>query len=187
MAHVQIIMGSVRPHRIGQQISPFILRLAHEVGLPDAEIIDLRDWPLALDDEPDQPSKGVYMQETTRRWSAKIAQADGFVFLSPQYNWSYPAALKNALDHLYREWHGKPALVISYGHRGGGRAATHLQQVLEGLRMKPIAQMPTITFDESMLDSGRLLKQAEADLAPFFPDIKSGLAALKVRLTAETC
>ena len=186
MAHVLIIIGSVRPRRIGEQISAIVLRLARQAGLDNAEIIDLRDWPLAMDDEPDQPSKGVYTQDSTRRWSSKIAQADGFVFLTPQYNWSYPAALKNALDHLYREWHGKPALVISYGHRGGGRAAVHLQQVLEGLRMKPIAHMPAITFDETMLDSERLLKAAEADLAPFFPDIGAGLAALKDQLPSES-
>ena len=186
MSNVLIIIGSVRPQRIGLQISTIVLNLARQNGLNNAEILDLRDWPLAMDDEPDQPSKGVYTQDSTRRWSSKIAQADGFVFLTPQYNWSYPAALKNALDHLYREWHGKPALVISYGHRGGGRAARHLQEVLEGLRMKPIAQTPTITFDETMLDHARLLKAPEVDLAPFFADISAGLATLKDSLPSES-
>lgn len=46
-----------------------------------------------------------------------------------QYNWGYPAALKNALDYLYHEWLGKPAVVITYGTRGGGKAAAQLQQV----------------------------------------------------------
>ena len=46
-----------------------------------------------------------------------------------QYNWGYPAALKNALDYLYHEWKGKPAVIISYGTRGGGRAAAQLKEV----------------------------------------------------------
>ena len=46
-----------------------------------------------------------------------------------QYNWGYPAALKNALDFLYKEWHNKPAGIISYGGHGGGKAAAQLQQV----------------------------------------------------------
>ncbi len=184
MAKIYIILGSVRPYRIGQQIVPLVRNLAAEIALDDVEIIDLRDWPLAMDDEPDQPSKGVYAQQATRNWSQKIAQADGFVFLTPQYNWSYPAALKNALDHLYREWHDKPALIISYGHRGGGRAADHLQQVLQGLRMKPVALMPAIIFDETMLGEHRLLKEPAPNLAAFCAPISDGLMQLKTALTS---
>ena len=46
-----------------------------------------------------------------------------------QYNWGYPASLKNALDYLFPEWNGKPAGIISYGGRGGGKAAAHLAEV----------------------------------------------------------
>ena len=185
MSKIYLILGSVRPFRIGEQIAPLILDRAFEVGLGDVELIDLCDWPLAMNDEPAQPSTGVYVQLSTQRWSEKIAQADGFVFLTPQYNWSYPAALKNALDHLYKEWHGKPALIISYGHRGGGRAADHLQQVLLGLRMKPVALMPTITLDEAMLGERRLLKDPEINLASFFAGITEGLLGLKLALASS--
>ena len=51
------------------------------------------------------------------------------LLLSAQYNWGYPAALKNAIDYLYHEWKGKPAAIISYGTRGGGKAAEQLKQV----------------------------------------------------------
>ncbi len=184
MSKIYIILGSVRPYRIGAQIAPLVQRLASQIGLADVEIVDLRDWPLAMYDEPDQPSKGVYIQASTQSWSQKIAQADGFIFLTPQYNWSYPAALKNALDHLYREWHGKPALVISYGHRGGGRAADHLQQVLQGLRMRPLEIMPALTFDETMLGDHRLLKDPETNLASSFVSISEGLLQLMATLSA---
>ncbi|KAJ6585596.1 NADPH-dependent FMN reductase-like protein, partial [Mycena capillaripes] len=58
-----------------------------------------------------------------------------FIFLTPQYNWGYPAALKLALDALYFEWTNKPVLVLSYGNRGGGKSAAQLRQVLDGLHM----------------------------------------------------
>ncbi len=66
MAKIYIILGSVRPYRIGQQIAPLVRNLAAEIAIDDVEIIDLPDWPLAMDDEPDQPSKGVYAQQATR-------------------------------------------------------------------------------------------------------------------------
>jgi NAD(P)H-dependent FMN reductase len=62
------------------------------------------------------------------------------VFVTPQYNWGYPAPLKNAIDHLYKEWHGKPAMIVSYGHHGGGKCASQLNQVLKGVHMKPVAK-----------------------------------------------
>jgi NAD(P)H-dependent FMN reductase len=102
--------------------------------------LDLNDWPLPLSDEPKGPSTGIYVHER-------------FFFVTPQYNWGYPASLKNALDHLLKEWNGKPALIVSYGHHGGVKAAAQLRQVLEGLRMRPVNTMPAITFSNEMLDT----------------------------------
>lgn len=79
-------------------------------NLPQAEltydIIDLADFDLPFLDESEMPQTGTYHHETTKRWSEKIATYAGFIFIVPQYNWGYPAVLKNALDYLYREWQG---------------------------------------------------------------------------------
>lgn len=64
------------------------------------------------------PQTGTYHHETTKRWSEKIATYAGFIFIVPQYNWGYPAVLKNALDYLYREWQGKPACLVTFGGHG---------------------------------------------------------------------
>jgi NAD(P)H-dependent FMN reductase len=115
------------------------------------EVLDLADWPLPLDDEPGIPALGHYATERTRAWSARIASADGFAFVAPQYNWGYPAALKNAIDHLYREWRGKPAMIVSYGGHGGGKCAAQLRQVADGLKMRLAATMPGLELSDDMM------------------------------------
>lgn len=106
------------------------------------EIIDLVDWPLPMDGEPGVPAAGVYHREETRAWSAKIAGAQAFVFVAPQYNWGYPAPLKNALDHLYKEWGSKPAMIVSYGGHRGDKCAKQLRQVLRSLHISRSAWRP---------------------------------------------
>jgi NAD(P)H-dependent FMN reductase len=140
---VLVIGGSVRVQRLNHHIAEWVAGVGRGVVPARFEVVDLRDWPLPLDDEPDVPAMGKgYVSEHTRAWSAKIAAADGFVFVSPQYNLGYPAALKNALDHLFREWSGKPALIVTYGGRGGDRCAAQLAEVLAAFRMRTIITGP---------------------------------------------
>jgi len=68
------------------------------------------------------------------------------VFVTPQYNWGYPAVLKNAIDYLFNEWKGKSAMIVSYGGHGGGKAASQLRQVLNGVHMEVAETMPGLTF-----------------------------------------
>ncbi|MEX9611830.1 NADPH-dependent FMN reductase [Providencia manganoxydans] len=131
---IQILIGSVRQTRIGPQIARWVKDIT-EKKFP-TEIVDLKDWHLPMDDEPYLPAEGIYTQEHTIAWSNKISEADAYIFVFPQYNWGYPAALKNAIDHLYKEWNNKPALMVSYANRGGEKAAEQLQQVLQGIHMR---------------------------------------------------
>lgn len=147
--HIHIILGSVRQGRIGPDIGKRIAQAIHQLApAHTCEIVDLVDWPLPMDDEPALPASGEYQQPHTRRWSEKIRQGEMMIFLFPQYNWGYPAALKNALDHLYQEWADKPALIISYANRGGGKAAAQLEQVLTGLHMRPLSEAIPLTLSE---------------------------------------
>ena len=163
MKTIQIVIGSVRPSRIGDQIAAWVLGTLDGLSGFRFEIVDLKDWNLPLDDEPNQPKHGGYIQPHTKAWSEKIEQGDGYVFLTPQYNWGYPASLKNALDHLYDEWGSKPALIVSYGHRGGVKAAEQLRQVLNGLHMAPAETDVNLVLSHEMLDADlRLLDPAAA-------------------------
>ena len=99
------------------------------------------------------------------------------MFVFPQYNWGYPAPVKNALDFLYREWHGKPATSVTYGTRGGGKAADQLRQVLEGLHMRPLATRLEITITDRQVDEDWQLTDLAATMQPY--------AALTRRIDAE--
>jgi len=77
---------------------------------------------------------------------------DAFIFVTPQYNWSVPASLKNALDFLFHEWRGKPAGIVSYGGHGGGKAAAHLREILQGLRMRPVPTAAALVTTRTTLD-----------------------------------
>ena len=147
-----VIAGSLRPQRIALRIAEWVAEVGREATGGEVEVVDLKDWPLPMDDEPGVPAGGEYEFEHTRAWSRKIAGGGAFVFVTPQYNWGYPAPLKNALDHLYAEWGGKPAMIVSYGGHGGGRCAEQLQQVCQGLHMTPIATRIGLTITAKQIE-----------------------------------
>ncbi|PZT96888.1 MAG: NAD(FAD)-dependent dehydrogenase [Brevundimonas sp.] len=159
---ILVVAGSVRPRRRCITIAEWIADLGRPIVDAAVEVVDLKDWPLPLDAEPGVPAKGGYVCDGTRAWSAKIASADAFVFVTPQYNWGYPASLKNALDHLYREWAGKPALVVTYGGHGGDKCARQLREVVTGLNMTPVAAMPALTLPRAMIEADAPLDDAAA-------------------------
>ena len=142
------------------------------------EIVDLKDWPLPMDDEPGIPAAGDYVFEHTRAWSRKISEGDGFVFVSPQYNWGYPAPLKNALDHLYREWSGKPAMIVTYGGHGGDKGAAQLRQVLEGLKMKPTPTMPGLILARDRIEANAGEIEPEREFAAHLDVLKQAFEEL---------
>lgn len=157
---VAIIIGSTRPACNGKPIADWIHNLVIQQssgsssGSCSYELVDLSQWNLPLFDEPGVPQRDPPVHAHTRAWQDKISTFDGFIFVTPQYNWGYPAALKNALDYLYHEWKGKPAVIISYGTRGGGRAAAQLKEVLNGLRMTVTSTMPALILTEDHLING---------------------------------
>jgi NAD(P)H-dependent FMN reductase len=140
------------------------------------DLVDLADWPLPMDDEAGIPALGGYDQEHTRAWSRKIAGADAFVFVTPQYNRGYPAALKNAIDHLYAEWIGKPVAIVSYGGHGGDKCAAQLRQVTEGLKMRTVATMPGIKLSREMIEGGPV--EPAKDFQSHVTEIRQALAEL---------
>ncbi|XIF20249.1 MAG: NADPH-dependent oxidoreductase [Acetilactobacillus jinshanensis] len=88
-------------------------------GSVNYKIIDLKKISLPFLDEEEMPMTGIYHHQHTKRWSKIIKSYDGIIFLFPQYNWGYPAVLKNAIDYLGEEWRDKPVSCITYGFHGG--------------------------------------------------------------------
>ncbi|CAG7970801.1 unnamed protein product [Penicillium olsonii] len=158
---IALVICSTRQTRV----NPSIARYIHEVILRQncqetIEILDIGQQGLPLYDEPAVPSQlpevdptPHYARQHTRSWSATVRQYSAFIFVTPQYNWSIPASLKNALDYLFYEWKGKPAAIVTYGGRGGGKAADHLRAILHGLRMKPVPTAPGLIVKAKFSES----------------------------------
>src|SRR5688500_15282985 len=134
MLKLAIIIGSTRPNRVGESVGKWVQRLAQQRGDAEFELVDIRDFNLPLLDEPIPPSQGKYSNDHTKRWAAKIAAFDGYVFVTPEYNHGICGALKNAIDFLYAEWNNKAAGFVGYGSAGGARADR--KSVVEGKRGK---------------------------------------------------
>src|SRR5256886_16375876 len=135
MLKVGIITGSTRPNRKSADVAKWVLEAARKRSDAEYEVVDIKDFELPLLDEPMPPSMGRYRQPHTKRWAAKIASLDAFVFVSPEYNHGIPAALKNAIDFLFAEWKDKAAGFVSYGGAGGARAVEQLRLGLAGVHV----------------------------------------------------
>jgi NAD(P)H-dependent FMN reductase len=138
MLNIAIILGSTRPGRIGEAVAHWAHGLASKRADARFELIDLKDWNLPLLDEAVPPAQGKYQNEHTKRWAAKIGGFDGFVFVTPEYNHATSAALKNAIDYLYREWNDKAAGFVGYGSAGGVRAVENLRLVMGEIQVADV-------------------------------------------------
>jgi NAD(P)H-dependent FMN reductase len=133
---LQVIIASTRPGRVGPAIAQWFYEIALRDDSFDVELVDLASFNLPIFDEPGHPAFGEYTHEHTQRWAASVKRADGFVFVMPEYNHGYNAALKNAIDYLYNEWRYKSFGLVSYGGVAmGTRAAQAIKPVLTHLKL----------------------------------------------------
>lgn len=150
---LQIIVGSTRPGRVGLSVAQWVERVAIDHGGFAVEIVDLAEIALPMLDEPNHPRLRQYTQPHTLEWSTKVDAADAFVMVTPEYNYGFPAPLKNAIDFLHHEWSFKPVGIVSYGGVSGGtRAAQMLKQVITTLRMYPLPEAVPIPFVRTLID-----------------------------------
>jgi NAD(P)H-dependent FMN reductase len=138
MLKIAIVVGSTRPGRRAEPVANWVLEQAHKRTDATFELVDIADFDLPLYDEPMPASLHQYRHEHTKRWAATIDRYDGFVFITPEYNHGIPAALKNAVDFVYREWNNKAAGFVSYGSTGGARAVEHLRGVMAEVQVADV-------------------------------------------------
>jgi NAD(P)H-dependent FMN reductase len=156
---LQIIIASTRPGRVGPSVAEWFHDRAVKHGGFDVELIDLAEVNLPLFDEPKHPRFGEYVHQHTKDWSAMIRRGDAYVFVVPEYNYGFNAAIKNAIDYLNQEWQYKPLGFVSYGGVAAGtRAVQMLKQVVSALKMVPMADSVNIPFVQQFLDEQRVLQ-----------------------------
>ena len=147
MPRLMIIIGSTRPGRIGLPIGTWFAETATAHAGFELDVADLAEINLPFLDEPKHPSRGEYLHEHTKRWSARVDAADAYVLVTPEYNFAMTAPVKNAFDFLSREWKNKPIGLVSYGGISSGlRAAQMIKQVVTALKMMPLPEQVMIQF-----------------------------------------
>lgn len=166
-SRVAVVIGSTRPTRISAGIAQWFLDVAQNGSSLTYELIDLAAVNLPFLDEPVMAAQGEYEHEHTRAWSQLVSSFDGFIFVFPQYNWGYPAPLKNALDFLYWEWRDKPVSFVTFGTHGGSRAAAQIEGVFQGLHMTELADHLEIVIGEDDVDERWQLKDLDGLLSPY--------------------
>lgn len=132
---IAVVTGSTRPGRNNIQVAEWLVARANQRGDAAFELVDIDSFNLPLLDEAFPAAYGNYAGEHTQAWAAKIAEFDGFVFVTPEYNHSTAPALANALSFLNAEFANKAAGIVGYGSAMGARAVEHLRGILSELQV----------------------------------------------------
>ena len=194
MTVISVIVGSTRQGRFSEKPAQWIFQRLKNRGGVDARLLDLRDFPMPFFDQPvppAMPGRPAYENEVVKKWTAEIARSDGFVFVTPEYNYGPSAVLKNALDWVYPEWNRKAAAFVSYGSAMGARGIQQLRLTAIELQLAPIRSsvyIPVATlwahFQGGDVDAG--LTELEATAKTMLDDLLWWTAALKAaRATAS--
>ncbi|MET0743332.1 MAG: NAD(P)H-dependent oxidoreductase [Microvirga sp.] len=159
---LHVIICSTRPTRIGPAVAQWFYDEAVAHGRFDVELVDLADFNLPVFDEPEHPRLRRYQHAHTKAWSAKVEEADAFVFVTPEYNFGPPPSLINALNYLVVEWHYKPASFVSYGGVSGGLRAVQVEkQLLTTFKVMPIPEAVAIPMVAQYLDDNRVFNASD--------------------------
>ncbi|MDB5163606.1 MAG: NADPH-dependent reductase [Candidatus Saccharibacteria bacterium] len=136
---IAVITSTNRPTRVGPKIADWLMAQLPKSKEVTYQLIDIAKEDLPWLDEPNLPAMGNYQNEHTKKWGAKVAGYDGFIWVVAEYNYGYPAPLKNAIDMLYHEWSKKPVAFVGYGSLGAARSVMQLVTVAAQLQMVALA------------------------------------------------
>lgn len=154
---IGIIIGSTRAARIGPHVAGIVKSIVEggattSSPAPTFTLIDLKDFNLPVFDEALLPAMvpayGEFKHQHSKDWTNEIQKYDGYILVSPEYNYGIPGGVKNAIDFLYHAWIGKPILVVTYGIFGGSASSDALVKTLEGMKLQVAETKPQLSFPE---------------------------------------
>jgi NAD(P)H-dependent FMN reductase len=191
MSNLMIVIASTRPGRGGSAVAEWFTERARSHGGFVVHVVDLAELTLPFVDEPNHPRLGQYTKPHTRDWSAQVAAADAFVFVTPEYNYGYPAPLKNAIDFLHHEWVYKPVGFVTYGGVAAGtRSLQQLKQVVSALKLTPVTEAVNIPFytqfidEDGVLHSNEVMRKAAQAMLDELARLEEVLRPLRSEATA---
>jgi NAD(P)H-dependent FMN reductase len=187
MSVISVIVGSTRLGRFSEKPAHWIFQHLKQRGDVEARMLDLRNFPMPFFDQvvsPATPGRAAYENEVVRKWTAAIGASDGFIFVTPEYNYGPPAVLKNAIDWVYPEWNRKAIAFVSFGGVGGARSVQQLREVAIEVQLAPIrssVHIPVATlmahFQGGDVDKG--LAELETPAKVMIDDLLWWTTALK--------
>jgi NAD(P)H-dependent FMN reductase len=181
---VAVIIGAVREGRKTPNQAQWVMKTLETMEGADAELVDLKDYPMPIFNEPVSPRYNPSRQidPAVQKWLDKLSEFEAYVFVTPEYNHSIPGVLKNAFDYVDWQLQRKPAAVVSHGSAGGARAEVALKEILSESRMVPMSTQPGVAMthmSEKIDEQGNLIEEEKAN--PYGPQaaLESLLAELK--------
>lgn len=161
MKKLGLIVSSTRPSRIGPKAAEWVKSVAANQGW-EVELFDLAEIGLPFLDEADVPMQGNYTQPHTLEWAAKVTGVDAVAVVTPQYNKSFPATIKNAIDFLFAEWNDKPVALVGYGWTGATDATEGLAGVFGHVKANVVDQI-NLVFNTDLDPAGEMTVSEEND------------------------
>ncbi len=167
-----VIVGATRQNRKTLQQAKWVSQNAKQIEGIDAELVDLKDYPMPFFDEPISPryNPDRTIDPAVQPWLDKLAELDAYIFVTPEYNHSVAGVLKNALDYVTFEFVHKPAAVVSHGSAGGARAMTDLKEILSESKaaIVPVGPSMAMVHMSEMIDEDGVMND-EAKANPYGP------------------
>lgn len=168
--NIAVIIGSTRATRFADKPAAWLMENVQTRSDMNFELLDLRNYDLPLFDEIASNLWVPSADPRAVKWQQKLAEFDGYIFLTAEYNHSLTGSLKNALDQAYKEWNRKPAAAMGYGGVGGARAIEHLRGIAVELQMVPLRNAVHLGsgdfFKVSPLGANGPMSEVEANLKP---------------------
>ncbi|MGV8831427.1 MAG: NADPH-dependent FMN reductase [Devosia sp.] len=154
---IGIIISTTREGRFGERVARWVAEQAADRQDIETEIVDLRNYPLPFFDAVASPAYVPIDTPEARKWAGKIAELDGYIFITAEYNHSISGVLKNALDYLFAEPNRKPAAFVGYGAVGGARAVEQLRMIAIELDIVPLKKAVHVNMEPlvGMLREGK--------------------------------
>lgn len=162
---IAVILGSIREGRNGIKVFRWLQEVLPTFDQADYDFVDLKDFnlPMFADAVSPKSREGKHENPEVEKWLERVAAADGYIFVTPEYNHSVSSVLKNAVDYEYKAWNGKPLGLVSYGGAGGGlRAVEHWRQIAAELQMYDVRDQVSIPFVWNAFDEAGHLENEEA-------------------------
>ncbi|HZY71250.1 MAG TPA: NAD(P)H-dependent oxidoreductase [Thermoplasmata archaeon] len=155
-----VLLGTVREGRSSVHVARYVADRLGRRPEVEARLFDPKDLPFGnlvrreWEMDPVPPDVASFVRE--------MGRADGFVIVTPEYNYGIPGTLKNLLDHLFHEWNRKPFALVGCGALSGGvRAVDQLRQVVTGLQGVVVPPQVYVTNVHSTFGPGGPLAEAE--------------------------